>query len=189
LSKLKIILVSILIVFLSFSLFTLLRLPYERLLDRGLKSLRNGGVDISYKSAKVEPFKLKATLSEVSVKTGFFNLDTKSLEGELSLKELLLGFKISVTLRFSNGNITLPGLPNAQIPFNEGRAVLERGNNSLKVSELMIRGGEILIRGEIDGSKYDLKIKPSGSLERRLSPFLRFLQKDREGFYNLRSGI
>lgn len=188
-NRIKLIILSLLVVFISFSLFTLLRLPYERILDRALRSLERGGVKISYKEVKLEPVKLKATFSDANIGTNMFNLKVKSLEGEIPLKELLLGFKIKVNLRFSSGDIILPALPGVNIPFNEGRATLERGSNSLKVSGLFIRGNEILVTGDIDGKRYNLRIKPSGGVEKSLSPFLRLLQRDKDGFYNLRSEI
>ncbi|MCS7232771.1 MAG: hypothetical protein NZ900_01515 [Synergistetes bacterium] len=188
-SKIKILFLSFTIVLLSFLIFTLLRFPYERLLDKALKGLEKGGVKISYSEANVEPFKLKATFNDANIVTNLFNLRAKSLEGRLSVGELIFDFKVSVNLKLSSGDITLPAIPGIQIPFNEGRAVLERGKNSLKIGELYIRGSEILITGEIDGKKYNLRIKPSGGVEKSLAPFLRLLQKDKEGFYNLRSEI
>lgn len=188
-SKIKLIALSLLIVFLSFFFFTLLRLPYEKLLDRALKSFEREGVKISYREIKVEPIKLKVTLSDANINTNIFNFKVKSLDGEISLKELLLSFKIAVNLRFSSGEINLPAIPGVIIPFNEGKATLERGSNSVRVSELLIRGSEVLITGDIDGKRYNLRIKPSGGVEKSLAPFLRLLQRDRDGFYGLRSEI
>lgn len=188
-SKLKVIFLSLLVVSLSFFIFTLFRLPYERILDRSLKGLERGGIKVSYKEVEVEPLRLKASFKDAEVKTNLFNLAVKNLEGRLLLGEVLFSFKIRVELRFYSGNLKLPVLPGNGVAFDEGRAIIERGSKGVKVSELLIKGREILVMGEINGNSYNLRIKPSENLEKALSNLLKLLQKDKEGFYNLRSGI
>lgn len=187
-SKIKLILLSLLVTLLSFTVFTLVRLPYERIVGEALRRLERGGMRISYGELKVNPLNLKATLSRAVLKTNLFDLSASSIEGKLLLRPLIFSFKPALELRLSNGSITLPMMPGSSIPFNDGRALLE-GGNSIKISELTIRGKEIIIMGEIEGKRYDLRIRPSGEVEKRLSPFLKLLQRDPQGFYILRSEV
>jgi len=189
LNKLKVALLSLLVILLSFGAFTLLRFPYDRMVDKLLKGLERNGLRIEYKEIKVEPLSFRASLREAVLRSNLFDLKAESLEARLFLMSFLLNFKLKVELKLSEGSILLPMVQGGSIPFSEGRALLEGYGKGLKVGELIIRGKEITILGEIDGKRYNLRVKPSGSLEKSLSPFLRLLQRDPQGFYILRSEI
>ncbi|MCD6363053.1 MAG: hypothetical protein J7M13_03510 [Synergistetes bacterium] len=188
-SKMKIILLSVVIVLISFGIFTLLRFPYERVIDRKLKELEKSGVKVEYKELKVIPWKLRALFGNFSIKTGLFRLSADELQARLILGSL---FKkpLKMELRLRDGSISALNMPGTIIPFEEGRGILIGAGKSFKISDVFLKGSNALIKGEIEGGgKYDLRVKLSGRIREKLSSFLRFLKKDREGFYILRSDI
>ena len=180
-SKMKIILLSVVTVLISFGIFTLLRFPYERVIDRKLKELEKSGVKIEYKDLKVIPWKLQALFENFSIKTGLFRLSADELQAKLILGSI---FKkpLKIELRLK--------MPGTAIPFEEGRGILIGAGRSFEINDIFLKGSNALIKGKIEGGgKYDLRVKLSGRIRERLSSFLRFLKKDREGFYILRSDI